>query len=380
VAQAVLGRRQRSGIAVLQRLDGVLVASTLLLAVVGAVAVYSATRAPLVQAGHNPHYYLERQVLFDLLGLGVMYAVFALGYRRVLRYGLILYVLLVISLVGVMVVGHSSNGSERWFQLGPFSLQPSSFGSTSLGVLAASVLLRSDEQIRLRQVVLVVGLAAVSLVLVLRQPDLGSALLMLAVLTAVLLVAGVRGRHLLAVGAAGLVGVVILVHLGFVHSYQISRVTSFLHQNNSHLSGSTTYQVTQAKAAISDGGVRGQGLFHGKLVNLNYLPEQDTDFVFAAMGEQLGFVGSAALLGLFAVICWRLWRLAVLASDRAGRLCCVAVLALFAYSIFQNVGMNMGIMPIAGIPLPLVSYGGSAVVNAFAAVGLVLSVGAERAR
>jgi rod shape determining protein RodA len=380
MAQAVLSRRSQSQLAFLQRIDLTLVGATVVLAVLGAISVYAATKVPLAQAGISPTYDLVRQSLFDFLGLLAMAVVVAIGYRVWLQLAWVLYGLLIVALLGVLAIGHSALGSARWIQVGPLSLQPSAFGSTTLALVTTSLLLKFGDRLRFRHVALVILAALPALALVYKQPDLGSALLMVVVVAGVLLVGGLRFRQFIVLVIAAVAVGFVAVHFGLLHSYQLSRLVGFLHQDQKSLANSAAYQVTQSKAAISGGGLAGEGLFHGKLTNLGYLPEQDTDFVFATVSEQLGFLGSATLLAIYAVICWRLWLISVRAADRAGRLIAVGALCLIAYSVFQNVGMNMGLMPIAGIPLPLVSYGGSAILNTFVAVGLALSVGIESRR
>jgi rod shape determining protein RodA len=176
-------------------------------------------------------------------------------------------------------------------------------------------------------------------------------------------------------GAIGLIGVTAVLHFGALQQYQKDRLTAFL---DSKSNVTATYNLNQSKIAIGSGGVSGKGLFKGTQTNLSYVPEQQTDFIFTAVGEQLGLVGSVLLLSLFVLIVWRTWRAATTARDPTGTLICVGVLAMLVFQTFENVGMTMGIMPITGIPLPFMSYGGSAIVCSFAAVGLVLNVQMRR--
>ena len=175
-----------------------------------------------------------------------------------------------------------------------------------------------------------------------------------------------------------MLGIFAIVHLGLLKPYQVQRLTNFLHQN-AHSSGST-YNLHQSVAAIGSGGFWGAGLFHGPQTNLSYVPEQQTDFIFSAVGEQLGFAGAATVLALLGVVSWRILRAAQVARDPFGRLLATGAFMLIAFSVFENAGMTMGIMPIAGIPLPFLSYGGSATLSFFAAVGLALSVQLRHAR
>jgi rod shape determining protein RodA len=192
----------------------------------------------------------------------------------------------------------------------------------------------------------------------------------------ILLVAGVRPRHMVALTFVGLVGVAAILNLGLLEEYQKERLTAFLDQEGD--TQRSAYNLDQSKIAIGAGGLFGRGLFQGTQTNLSYVPEQETDFIFTVVGEELGFVGTATLLSLFGIMMWRIWRTAQLSRDYTGTLMCVGVLSLFVFQIFQNVGMTMGILPITGIPLPFVSYGGSATLAGFAAIGLVLNVHMHR--
>jgi rod shape determining protein RodA len=187
-----------------------------------------------------------------------------------------------------------------------------------------------------------------------------------------LIVAGIPNRYLVLLLVAAVAGAFAIVHLGLLKPYQVERLTGFLHQNQSLQT--STYNLHESVAAIGSGGLWGAGLFHGPQTNLAYVPEQQTDFIFSAVGEQLGFVGAASVLLLLGIIAWRMLRAAQTARDPFGRLLATGCFTLLAFSAFENAGMSMGIMPVAGIPLPFLSYGGSATVAFFAAVGIVLSV------
>jgi rod shape determining protein RodA len=363
------------------RLDAVLAVTTVLVAVLGAIMVYTATRGTLRSAGLDPHYYLKRQVLFVLLGVAAM-AVFALiDYRRLEPLAMAIHGLIILSLLGVFVVGSHALGSQRWYSLGPLQLQPSEFAVLSLILAVATYCSRRTEGLTWRDVARVVLLAAIPIVLVVAQPDLGTAVIMTIVLLVMLAVAGLPGRILLILFLAAVSVVVVALEAGVLHRYQIARLTTFLHQDATHLSFSqrqAVYNLQQAKNAIGSGGLLGQGLGNGSQTNLGYVPEQQTDFIFTAVGEQLGFVGSVFVLSLLGVVAWRILRAAKLARDPFGRLLCAGFFTFLTFSVFQNAGMTMGIMPITGIPLPFLSYGGTAVLCFFIAVGVSLSVYARR--
>jgi rod shape determining protein RodA len=362
--------------------DLILVTATVLVSVIGVVMVYTATRGSLLANGDDPKTFLKKQGLFVVLGLITMVVVALIDYRRLEPIANILYWLIVVSLLGVFVVGSSAQGAARWFSLGPLQLQPSEFAVLALILAVASYCSRREaEGLAWRDVFRLLIMAGIPIFLVLLQPDLGTAMIMIIVLLVLLAVAGLPIRILvmLLVGTALLA--VIAVEGGLLHHYQIARLTSFLN-SNSHSTNpyvqEAIYNGQQAKNAIGSGGLFGAGIGHGTETNLGYVPEQQTDFIFTAVAEQLGFVGAVGVLGLLGVIAWRVLHAAVVARDTFGRLICSGLFAFIAFSVFQNAGMTMGIMPITGIPLPFVSYGGTAVLVFFGAVGLALSVGARR--
>jgi len=361
------------------RIDPVLLGTTLLLGFTGIVMIFSATRAKLALAGEDPHYYLKRQAAFFVIALVVFVAVALFDYRKLEQISTVLYVGILLGLLAVLSpFGSHALGSQRWFSLGPLQLQPSEFATLVLIVAIATYCTRRPEGLTFRDLVRMVLMSALPILLVIKQPDLGTAIVMSVILVVMLAVAGMPGRYLvlLVIGAA--VVVFLAINLGLVKHYQIQRLTSFISPNGA--SQDVTYNVTQAKDAIAHGGVFGTGLFKGAQTNLAYVPEQQTDFIFSAVGEQLGFVGSGVLLMVYGVLAWRVLRVAQQAKDTFGRLLCAGVFALLTFSIFENVGMNMGIMPVAGIPLPFLSYGGSAMISFMAAIGLVASVQRRSAR
>jgi rod shape determining protein RodA len=363
-------------------IDYILVVATLLVSAVGVVMVYTATRGPLLAAGDDPKTFLKKQGLFVVLGIITMVVVALIDYRRLEPLATLLYWLIVLALVGVFVVGSSAQGAARWFSLGPLQLQPSEFAVLALILAIATYCARRDEEgLAWRDVFRLLIMAAIPIFLVLLQPDLGTAIIMVIVLLVMLAVAGLPLRILILLLLGAVFVAFAAVESGLLHHYQIARLTTFLdpnsHSTNPYVQESI-YNEQQAKNAIGSGGLFGSGIGHGTQTNLGYVPEQQTDFIFTAVAEQLGFVGSVGLLALLGVIAWRVLHAAVVARDIFGRLICAGLFAFIAFSVFQNAGMTMGIMPITGIPLPFVSYGGTAVLVFFGAVGLTLSVGARR--
>ena len=362
--------------------DFLLVGATLLVSAIGVVMVYTATRGSLLAQGEDPKTFLKKQGLFVVLGCIVMVVVAVIDYRRWEPLANILYWLIVLALLGVYVAGNSAQGAARWFSLGPLQLQPSEFAVLALILAVSSYCARRDEEgLAWRDVFRLLIMAAIPTALVLVQPDLGTAMIMVIVLLVLLAVAGLPIRILVMLLIGTALVVLFAVESGLLHKYQIARVTAFLNpgeKSNNPYVQSAIYNLSQAKNAIGSGGIFGAGIGHGAQTNLGYVPEQQTDFIFTAIGEQLGFVGSVGVISLLGIIAWRVLHAAVVARDTFGRLICAGLFAFIAFSVFQNAGMTMGIMPITGIPLPFVSYGGTAVLVFFSAIGLALSVGARR--
>lgn len=376
MAQFVVDRRRSrtSWLQLLVHLDVVLLGAVLGLTLLGVLMVYAATKA---QFGH---YYLEHQLIWVVIGLCVMAAVMLVDYRHWEVPGYVAYGLILLGLLAVHVVGRSAQGAARWIPIGPFQFQPSAFATLGLILAVAAYVHRHQEAgLTIKRVLALLVMAGLSIGLVVKEPDLGSAIVMLVTFGALLVVAGTRVRYLVILAVLGVIGGLVVFKLGLLHSYQAGRITAFLHPHTTAPSAQPTlYTLKQAKIAIGSGGLHGQGLFKASQTNLGYVPNQYTDYIFTAVGEELGFVGAATMLCLFTLVVWRLLRAAQVARDQYGRLLCAGVLILIAFSVFESVGMTVGLMPMTGIPLPFLSYGGSAMIALFAGIGLALNVGMRR--
>lgn len=369
-----------------RHLDVSLLAALACICSIGALMVYSSTRVPLRAANLGQAYYVKRQALNLALGAVLMLVTLVVDYRRWRDLAPLVYAGMCLILIAVVSpLGARSKGHQAWFPLGSFQLQPSELSKIAMILCLAAFVSWSgrapgrsdvDADVGLGKLIGILVMAGIPMGLIMLQPDLGTDLVFLAILAAMLVVSGVRGRHLGVLAVLGVVGVVAIVHLGILQRYQVERLTSFLDPKSNVQA--TGYNLAESKTAIGSGGLAGKGLFQGTQTNLSYVPEQRTDFIFTAVGEQLGFVGSAFLLLMFAFVVWRCWRAAMLARDRAGTLICIGVMSLIVFQVFENVGMTMGIMPITGIPLPFVSYGGSAIMAYSVGVGLVLNVHMRR--
>ncbi len=359
--------------------DFLLVVAALGIAAYGVVMVYSATRgAELGEATDTS--FLIRQAGFVVIGAVLMVVVASIDYRRLQQYTSLAYVGLVTLLVAVLAIGVEVNGAKAWFSVGSFQLQPSEFGKVVVIVVLAALFGNAPTP-SLKRLIAGLVIVGVPIGLILLQPDVGTVLIYSAIVAAVLVSAAVKPAHLLLLGVGAIITVAALLGSGRLETYQVSRLTVFLTEESDSDSDQikrVRYQVDQAQVAIGNGGMTGRGLFNGTQTRSDQVPEQQTDFIFTVVGEELGFAGAAALLSLYALLIWRIWRVAALSPEFIGTLVCIGVFAMILFQIFQSVGMNLGMMPVTGIPLPLFSYGGSSVLTAFVALGLVLNVHLRR--
>ncbi|MDQ3962774.1 MAG: rod shape-determining protein RodA [Actinomycetota bacterium] len=360
-----------------RHLDPSLLLVTLLLAGYGAIMVQSTTSSSEAIFLADPNSFVKRQLAYLVAGVVVLLAVALFDYRYVGGLAAPLYGATIVALVLVLLIGDSTKGATRWISLGAFQAQPSELAKVAVIVAIAAFLAQRKGEVRGIDVAICLGLVAVPAGLIYLQPDLGTMMVFVGLLAALLLVGGARLRHFVVLGLMGLVAIVFVLQAGLLKDYQVQRLTSFLDPTPDVQS--VGYNLTQSKIAIGSGGMRGKGLGGTNTQTaLDFVPEQHTDFIFTAVGEQLGFVGSATLLGLFAFLLWRALRIATMSRDLFGTLMATGIVALWSFQLFVNVGMTMGIMPITGIPLPFMSYGGSSLITNFIAVGLLLNIHMRR--
>jgi rod shape determining protein RodA len=361
----------------LRYLDLSLIGAAVGLAVVGLFMIYSTTHRSLAEFGSDPGLYLKKQALFLVLGAAGMAVAAIIDYRLAQAYAPFAYVTVIVLLVLVRTpLGSSALGAQRWFQVGGFQFSPSLVCRLALAGMLAAILADIPGEMTLRDVVRVVTIAAIPMVLVFIQPDIGTTIILATIMVSLLVVAGTRARYLVVLALVATVAIFGAFQLHIIKQYQLDRLSSFL--DTSHSSATATYNLNQSEIAIGAGGLTGTGYLKGTQTNLDFVPEQHTDFIFTVVGEELGFVGAVGLLLLFAVLLWRSFRIATQAADPFGTFLATGITAMFAIQMFVNVGMTMGIMPITGIPLPFVSYGGSALIVDFIAVGLLLNIRARR--
>jgi rod shape determining protein RodA len=362
----------------IRHLDGVLLLTLALLSAVSLLAVYSATHQSQLQFASDPTFYLRRQLTWMALGVVLLLLVALFDYRFFKIYAAFLYVAVLALLVLVQTpLGTNVKGAQRWFEIAGFQAAPSEYMKIALILMLAAVLSEvRDAELFLPDVVRATFIAAVPMALVFLQPDIGTSIVLAAILVGVLVVAGARSRHLAVLAVAAVVLSVGAFQLGIIKDYQITRLTGFLDPaNDPQASG---YNRNQAEIAIGAGGVLGRGYLGGTQTNLDFVPEQHTDFIFTVIGEEFGFVGAAFVIVLFAILIWRAIRISYLAKDPFGTYVAAGIASMFAIQMFVNIGMVIGIMPITGIPLPFVSYGGSAMLANFVAGGLLLNIHMRR--
>ncbi|MER7662318.1 MULTISPECIES: rod shape-determining protein RodA [unclassified Streptomyces] len=368
---------------VVRRLDWPLLLSAIALSFVGSLLVWSATRNREALNHGDPYYFLFRHVLNTGIGLALMVGTIWLGHRTLRGAVPVLYGISVVLVLLVLTpVGATINGAHAWIVLGGgFSIQPSEFVKITiiLGMammLAARVdagdLVHPDH----RTVAKSLGLALVPMAIVMLMPDLGSVMVMAVIVLGVLLASGASNRWILGLLGTGVIGAVAVAALGVLDEYQINRFAAFA---NPELDpAGVGYNTNQARIAIGSGGLSGTGLFKGSQTTGQFVPEQQTDFVFTVAGEELGFLGAGLILLLLGVVLWRACRIARETTELYGTIVAAGIIAWFAFQSFENVGMTLGIMPVAGLPLPFVSYGGSSMFAVWVAVGLLQSIRVQR--
>jgi rod shape determining protein RodA len=362
----------------LRHMDWLLIMVVLALSAIGTLLVWSATQPSLLAAGQDPRTYLKKQLLNVVIGLILMAAVSLIDTRQLRTWAPAFYGVTVLCLAAVLTpLGSSVNGAQAWFSLpGGFQVEPNEFGKIALITTLAMVFSQARPGAsgapRVRSLGLALLLAAPLIGLVVIEPALGVALVLVVATATLVVLSGLRLRVIGALTAVVAAAIAAAGGLHLLKSYQLTRFTSFLHPAED-LAGAG-YNAAQAKIAVGSGGMFGQGLFHGQLVAGNFVPSQQTDFIFTVAGEELGFVGTIVIVFLLGVVIVRALRIATRADDLFGLLVASGIAIWFTFQSFVNIGMTIGIMPITGLPLPFVSYGGSAVFADMIAIGLLQSV------
>lgn len=356
--------------------DLVLVLTYLMLSGIGLLMIYSATAPGLEAAGRDPGSELRDQAIFVVIGLVVFGIVSAIDLTELKGFTGPIYLISVVLLVAVFPLGESSGVAQRWIDLGPVQFQPSEFAKIAVILMVASLLAAAETPLEWRSVARVLAVVGVPAVLIFRQPDLGTTLVFVFVALAMLFVGGATFRQLGFLFVAAVVGTVSVFKLGVIEEYQITRLTAFVDPDSQSLD--VIYNQVQSEIAIGSGGLFGKGLFEGSQTNLQFVPVQASDFIFTAVGEQFGFVGSVIVIGLFGLLVFRLLIIATNARSRFALLVALGVASMLVFHIFVNIGMTLLIMPVTGLPLPFMSAGGTVFVALSAALGLAHSAWIRR--
>jgi rod shape determining protein RodA len=359
------------------RPDLVLVIPYLVLSAIGLLMIYSATAPALEARGLDPAADLKRQATFVVIGFVTFGVLTMIDVKAIRSFVPAIYLATVFFLVAVLYIGREVQGAQRWIPIGPMQFQPSEVAKLAVILVIASILAAVPRlPLAWHRIAQVLGVVALPSALIFLQPDLGTMLVFGFMAVLMLFVGGATGRQLAFIVVAVAVGSVLLFQVGAIKDYQITRLTAFL-DPTADVQGAQ-YNQAQSEIAIGSGGLTGRGLFQGTQTNLRFVPEQESDFIFTAVGEQMGFAGSLLVLVLFALVIWRVLVAAFNSRDRFGQLVAVGVAALVAFHVFINIGMTIRVMPVTGIPLPFMSAGGTVFIAMSAGLGMAHSIWLRR--
>ena len=372
---------RRSRQSLVHGFDPVLTAVVGLLLFVGTLLVWAATRDWYTRNGLDGQYYLKRHVINIMIGLVLAYAVTVIDYRLLRAYTPILWGAGVLGLIIVLIpgLGAEINGAKAWIALpGGFQIQPAELAKIAI-IIGMSMILsersHDSDGPTTRDVLQALTVAAIPVLLIILQPDMGTVLIISAAVVTIIAVSGVPARWVTGLLLIAVLGGFVAVKAGVVSEYQVNRLQTFVDPNAD--TQGAGYQLRQARITVGSGGLIGTGLFNGPQTNGRFVPEQQTDFIFTVAGEELGFIGSGTILILYLILLMRGFSIARRTSDPFGRLVCTGVIAWFAFQIFENIGMTLGLMPMTGVPLPFISYGGSSMFATLIGIGLLQNVHAR---
>ena len=366
----------------LGKFDNILNFAVIGLLAIGTLLVYAGTREWFRSYGLDPEYYLKRHSINIVIGVLLAYGTTLIDYRLLRAYTPIIWLAAVVGLVLVLIpgIGSEINGARAWIALpGGFQIQPAELAKIAIIVGIAMILAdrdQVDQDPSDLDVLKALAISAVPILLIVAQPDLGTVLIISAAVVAMIGASGARAIWVVGLLLLGVVGVFTAVQTGAVNEYQVARLQSFVDPNADPQA--TGYQLRQSRITIGSGGLFGKGLFEGPQTNGRFVPEQQTDFIFTVAGEELGFVGGSLILFLYFLIFLRAFTICKRSSDLFGRLVCIGVIAWFAFQTFENIGMTLGLMPMTGVPLPFMSYGGSSMFANLIGFGLLLNVYARQ--
>ncbi len=359
------------------RFDFILFFLVLAISSWGVLIIFSATRETLPGGVSDPQYYLKRQLIWLGVGIVIFIAIQFINYRKIQRYWWLVLAAGIFSLIAVLLFGYEVHGSKGWIDLKFTTIQPSEFSKIFMVVALSAIMSkwRSEKvsSVTFRKVVISTFAALTFVILVLLEPDYGTAIIYFIVFIGLLFVSGANFLYLLSILGLTAGGFFLALNAGFIKQYQLDRILIFLKPDISSIEGAG-YNLYQSKLAIGSGGLLGKGLFLGTQTNLNYVPEQHTDFIFSVIGEEMGFVGAVLVILILGVIVWRCFYIASNSSDTFAMLLASGVGFIILSQVVINIGMTIGIMPIIGIPLPFLSSGGSSLISMFLGIALVENV------
>ena len=372
-------RARRSSI--VSGFDSVLTGAVVALLILGTLLVYAATRDWYSANGLDPQYYLKRHVINIVIGLALAWGTTIIDYRLLRAYTPYIWGLGVFGLLFVLIpgVGSEVNGAKAWIRLpAGFQIQPAEIAKISI-IIGIAMLLsertHNNDEPTNQDVLKALGVAAIPILLILAQPDMGTVFIISASVVTMLAVSGAPTRWVVGLILLALIGGFVATKAGVISEYQVRRLQSFVDPNAD--SQGAGYQLRQARITVGSGGLIGTGLFNGPQTNGRFVPEQQTDFIFTVAGEELGFLGSGLIIFLLFLILMRAFAIARRSTDPYGTLVCTGVIAWFAFQIFENIGMTLGLMPMTGVPLPFLSYGGSSMFANLIGFGLLQNVHAS---
>ena len=361
--------------------DPVLTIAVGLLLLMGTLLVYAATRNWYAANGLDPEYYLKRHVINIAIGSLLAWGTTVIDYRLIRAYTPILWVFGVVGLTAVLIpgIGAEVNGAKAWIGLPfGFQLQPAELAKISI-IVGMSMILsertHDSDAAQDRDVLQALVVAAIPVALILAQPDMGTIFIISFAVVTIIAVSGAPMRWVVGLILVAVIGSFVAVKVGVIKDYQVTRLQAFV--NPSADTQGSGYQLRQARITVGSGGLIGTGLFNGPQTNGRFVPEQQTDFIFTVAGEELGFLGCSFILILYLIVLMRAFGIARRSSDPYGKLVCTGVIAWFAFQAFENIGMTLGMMPMTGVPLPFVSYGGSSMFATMMGFGLLQNVHAR---
>ncbi|MDO8645041.1 MAG: rod shape-determining protein RodA [Candidatus Planktophila sp.] len=372
---------RRSRLSIFHGFDPVLTAAVALLLVMGTLLVYAATRDWYARNGLDPQYYLKRHLINIAIGVLLAYGTTVIDYRLLRAYTPVFWGLSVLGLVIVLIpaLGSTVNGARAWIALpGGFQIQPAELAKIAI-IIGMSMLLsersHNSNEPSAQDVIQALVIAGLPVLLIIIQPDMGTVFIISASVVTIIAVSGAPSRWVAGLLIVAVLGAVVATKTGVISEYQLNRLQTFI-DPTADTQGSG-YQMRQARIAVGSGGLLGTGLFNGPQTNGRFVPEQQTDFIFTVAGEELGFIGSGFILLLYLLVLMRAFSIARRTTDPFGRLMTTGVIAWFAFQLFENIGMTLGLMPMTGVPLPFISYGGSSMFATLIGFGLLQNVHAR---